>query len=631
MDNINIDDLKSFSSISDIKTSPSRKYIAYFLLRVNEFDKYDKKIYILNLDNKESRELVIDFDVKSIFWKSDDKLFIVSTEGKVSVYNTEKNLINNVEIDSNYTPYFLEELKENLYLCGDSDFVDKTVNAACKIIDELPFVENGLGFVGKKRKHIFMYDAKLNQKVDINDKYFHIGGFSVDESKNNIIYWGQDYKNIRLYENELFSYNIASGISNKISFDEKMFIEYANYITEKEIIILASNMKDYGENQEPTFYIYNTYNKSMRIIAEPNMNLWNSMATDCKMGSSKVFVIYKNELYFVSSMNYSVNLYKINCDGKIDQISDAVGTIDGYAIGKNNIYVCGLREQNLQEIYKLSDKNEIQISNHNEIINSKMKSIPEKVGFITEDGREIDGWIMKPIDFDDGKKYSTMLNIHGGPKMMYGDVYNHELQLQCEQGYVVVFCNPIGSNGKGNEFSDIRGRFGKDDFDDIMGFLHFVCEQYDFIDNDKLGVMGGSYGGYMTNWIIGHTDVFKVAVSQRSISNWITMYGLSDIGYHWTKYQTNATPWDDFHALWEQSPLKYANKVKTPTLFIHSNEDYRCPISEGVQMFTALKMHDIDSKLIMFDGENHLLAKSGKVSNRIIRLNEIMKWLKSYI
>jgi len=631
MKNISIDDLHSFSSISDIKTSPSRKYIAYFLLKIDEFDKYEKKPYIFEIDSEKLIELSIDFDVKSIFWNSDDELFIVSSEGKLVTYDTDKNTVNNIEIDSEYTSCFLEELKEKLYLCVASDFVDKTIETSYKIIDELPFVENGLGFAGKKRKHIFMYDSKLKQKININDKYFHVGGFDVDEFKNNIIYWGQEYKNIRLYESELFSYNITSGISKQIRFDEKIFIEYANYLTEKEIIIIASNMKNYGENQEPTFYIYNIDSEKMRVIADPNLNLWNSMATDCKMGSSKVFSIYKKELYFVCSVNYSVNLYKINRYGKIIQISDVVGTVDGYSIGENDIYICGLKKQKLQEIYKLSKENEIQISNHNEIINNKVKSIPEKIEYITEDGRKIDGWIMKPINYDDKKKYPTMLNIHGGPKMMYGEVYNHELQLQCEEGYIVVFCNPIGSNGKGNDFSDIRGKFGKDDYNDIMGFLYHVCECYDFIDKDRLGVMGGSYGGYMTNWIIGHTDIFKVAVSQRSISNWITMYGLSDIGYHWTKYQANATPWDDFDNLWEQSPLKYANKVTTPTLFIHSNEDYRCPISEGVQMFTALKMHGVDSKLIMFDGENHLLAKSGKVSNRKIRLNEIIKWLKRYI
>ena len=185
--------------------------------------------------------------------------------------------------------------------------------------------------------------------------------------------------------------------------------------------------------------------------------------------------------------------------------------------------------------------------------------------------------------------------------------------------------------GGGNEFADIRGRYGKEDYSDLMKFTDEVLERYPRIDKARVGVTGGSYGGFMTNWIIGHTDRFAAAASQRSISNWVSMGYISDIGYYFADDQVGATPWNDVRLMWEQSPLKYADKVVTPTLFIHSDEDYRCPLAEGLQMFSALKYHKVDSRLCMFKGENHELSRSGKPLHRRRRLDEITNWFEKYL
>ena len=135
----------------------------------------------------------------------------------------------------------------------------------------------------------------------------------------------------------------------------------------------------------------------------------------------------------------------------------------------------------------------------------------------------------------------------------------------------------------------------------------------------------------MTNWIIGHTNRFKAAVSQRSISNWISKFGTTDIGYFFVEDQIGSTPWDDLDKLWDHSPLKYADRVVTPTLFIHSEEDYRCWLVEGIQMFTALKYHGVDARLCIFKGENHDLSRSGRPKSRLRRLEEISKWFDKYL
>lgn len=214
---------------------------------------------------------------------------------------------------------------------------------------------------------------------------------------------------------------------------------------------------------------------------------------------------------------------------------------------------------------------------------------------------------------------------------MYGEVFYHEMQVWANEGYFVFFCNPIGSDGRDNEFADLRGKYGTCDYNNIMDFTDAVLKQYPAIDAQRVGVTGGSYGGFMTNWIIGHTSRFAAAASQRSIANWISFYGVSDIGMTFGPDQQGGNIYDDTEKLWWHSPVKYARACTTPTLFIHSDEDYRCPMAEGLQMYTALVDLGVESKLVYFKGENHELSRSGKPLHRMRRLNEITDWMQSHL
>jgi dipeptidyl aminopeptidase/acylaminoacyl peptidase len=193
-----------------------------------------------------------------------------------------------------------------------------------------------------------------------------------------------------------------------------------------------------------------------------------------------------------------------------------------------------------------------------------------------------------------------------------------------------LFANPRGSDGKGNEFADIRGKYGTIDYEDLMDFLDACLEKAPAINQDKLYVTGGSYGGFMTNWIVGHTNRFKAAATQRSISNWLSFYGTSDIGYYFASDQADGHPIHDLDKLYEQSPIKYAMHIKTPLLFIHSDKDHRCPIEQAQQLYAILKTNHVDTKLVWVKDENHELSRSGKPQARIKRLKEITEWFKNH-
>ena len=293
------------------------------------------------------------------------------------------------------------------------------------------------------------------------------------------------------------------------------------------------------------------------------------------------------------------------------------------------------RNKGLQELYQLdlSTGTETQITNFNsEWLKTHAISYPEHFVFKNRDGVELDGFIIKPVDYDPSKKYPAILDIHGGPKIVYGDIIYHEMQLWASSGYFVFFTNPRGSDGKGTEFANIVGeRYMNWDYNDVMDFTDKVLEMYPQIDQNKLGVTGGSYGGLMTNWIVGHTDRFKAAVTQRSITNFISKCLTTDIGYYHNLNQMGTDPWTNHETFWDKSPLKYADKVKTPLLFLHSDQDYRCYMADALQMFTALKMFGVDTRLCLFHGESHGLSRGGKPKNRIKRLEEITGWFDKYL
>ncbi|HET8629088.1 MAG TPA: S9 family peptidase [Thermomicrobiales bacterium] len=258
-------------------------------------------------------------------------------------------------------------------------------------------------------------------------------------------------------------------------------------------------------------------------------------------------------------------------------------------------------------------------------------SAPEHIVYAGVDGWEIDGWLMKPVGFEAGKKYPLILEIHGGPASQYGYSFFHEFQGLAAAGYGVLFTNPRGSTGKTAGFTTAnRSRWGEEDYGDIMAGVDEALKR-DWVDADRLGVAGGSFGGFMTNWVVGHTDRFKAAVTMRCVSNLVSFFGTSDIGFTFLDMQFETEPWDDVEKLLKYSPITYVKNITTPLLILHSEEDYRCPIEQGEQMFIALKKLGRDVEFVRFPDENHDLSRNGKPAHRIERLQHIVRWFDKYL
>jgi dipeptidyl aminopeptidase/acylaminoacyl peptidase len=258
-------------------------------------------------------------------------------------------------------------------------------------------------------------------------------------------------------------------------------------------------------------------------------------------------------------------------------------------------------------------------------------NLPEEVR-VKSGKLELQGWVLKPPSFRKGKKYPCLVEVHGGPMTQYGEAWFHEMQVLAAKGWIVAYCNPRGSSGRGRDFCRvIEGEWGKKDWADIQAFTDWV-EKQPWADKKRIGILGGSYGGYMTCWALGHTDRYKAAVSQRNACDFWVHWGSSDFGWFRSKFFDGKHPWDDPKAYHEQSPAFYAKNFKTPMLIIHSEGDLRCPIAESEMMFTALKvLGKVPTEMVRFEGEFHGLSRGGKPRNREERLKRIVDWFERYL
>lgn len=267
-----------------------------------------------------------------------------------------------------------------------------------------------------------------------------------------------------------------------------------------------------------------------------------------------------------------------------------------------------------------------------ELFADKYIGWPEAVHFNHPDGTVLEGWLIKPLGYQVGQRHPLVMEIHGGPHSTFGNAFFHEFQMLAGHGLGVLYTNPRGSLGYGEAFSRACvGDWCGVDADDLQ-FMAEETAKLDWVDPAHIGVTGGSQGGYFTNWLIGHTQMFAAAVTQRSMSNLYSKYGVADNGWNGDRYGMGGRDlWDDEDFLMERSPMRYARNVKTPTLIIHSDQDFRCPLEQAEQWYVALKRLGVTVEMLLFHGENHELSRGGKPANRVVRLDGILDWFSRYL
>lgn len=310
--------------------------------------------------------------------------------------------------------------------------------------------------------------------------------------------------------------------------------------------------------------------------------------------------------------------------GTFDRNCETFAFVAGDFHSISDIYVMDCREF---EEKRLTDVN-------GELFAQLELSTPEEISFKARDGWDLHGWLMKPVGFEAGKQYPLVLEIHGGPHTCYGYAFGQEFQVLAASGYGVLFINPRGSTSYGQNFVDaVRGDYGGRDYNDLMDAVDYAIAQ-GWVDAKRLAVTGGSYGGYMTNWVVTQTDRFAAAITHRSICNWVSFSGTPDFGPAFNKQQHKVEdPWspEGVQELWKISPIAYVKNVKTPISIMHSEFDFRCPIEQAEQFYMAIKYYkQAPVEMVRHPRSNHDLTRQGPPVLRVDRFHKILRWFGQY-
>lgn len=518
----------------------------------------------------------------------------------------------------------------NYYALSDADKAARCQyekdNEDYQVLDEYPYCFNGAGFINNQRNQLFLINRNTWEITPVCPEFTDVETFDVSLDKNEILYSAQIYTTFKGKWSQIYKYNVATGETTTLYDGTTMQIQRAFWY-EGEPIAMGTFAETWGAMENSKFY--KLKDNAMTLWIDFDGGLFASVGSDCRYGHGKSFFSANGKPYFLSADNSATCLYTIENDQMVKVIGKE-GTVDDFAIGSDNILVVGMYDSKLQEIYEWQNGELTQKTSLNEaVLEGYYVAKPKRI-IMKKEPFDIDGWVLEPINYDPAKTYPAILDIHGGPKCLYGECFYHEMQMWASMGYVVFFCNPRGGDGKGNAFADLRRKFGTIDYEDLMDFTDYVLKLYPCIDEKRVAVTGGSYGGYMTNWIVSQTDRFCCAATQRSISNWVSEVVASDYGIDFAVEQQFDDMYNCAEGLWNCSPLKYANNVKTPLLFIHAFEDYRCPIDQAYSYYTALICRGVPTRMVAFKGENHELSRSGKPKHRSKRLYEITSWIEKY-
>lgn len=673
MKTVQYSDLYQYHFTSNTLLSPDGLHLVYEVDQADQkSNSYLSHLVIADLTDGSSRDLTHGPKDKAAFWLDDDTFIFTSSgrqEGagskeatyyyKISISGGEASLWKKLPYKAGSLKLISGDMfaatevrdasKEDPLVLKDTDSqsgkaeqeTDKIPEAVegkdYWVFDEFPFWFNGRGVINKKRNTLLLH--KNGETLALSPRYMDVLGWDLSPDKTRIAYTGRQYSQMQPRVCGLYLYDIASGMTTAILPQAGYSVGSVHFCGNDKIFYTALAEEKRGDNSD--YYLYDIASDRHQKLPFPDADPHGGLALDSVLGGGQSMLFDDGWLYFCQTRESHVRLCRMKADGSdedgtIETVTDRFATINSFDLKEGRLVLSVLMDMHLPEVYLLKEEGQtrelIQLSHQNTDYEKEHYILtPETFSMTDRDGVRLEGFVIKPLGFEEGKKYPGILEMHGGPKGAFGPAFHHEMQCYAQMGYFVFFTNPRGSDGRGDDFARINGLLGTIDYNDFMDFTDEVIRRYPQLDEKKIGICGGSYGGYMCNWMIGHTDRFAAAASQRSISNYLTKLLCTDIGVPYNLPQVGADPWEDFEKVWEISPLKAAPKAKTPTLFIQSDEDYRCWQSGAFQMFNALMMNGTPARIALFHGETHELSRSGRPRNRVSRLKEMGDWFDRYL
>ncbi len=638
--------------VSDPQISPDGERIAFVITTIDEeTDGYLSSIYIATKDGASTTRLTTA--------NARDTRPRWSPDGSHIAFMSNRSETNQIWLMrvSGGEPWQVTEFEEGVSefswspdggslavvsKASEAENDDDDAKSDVKHITEIRYKSDDEGFLDMKPRNIWIVspfggDPTLLTKSDVHDTdpVWSPGGDHIAFITNRTD--GRHANSV----SQVWMVAVASGQEQPvISGDNASFSAPSWSPDGSEVAAIGHREAVAGGSPDAQVYVFNLSEKSERVISDEigRSTTDSAMSDMTQSGESRpIWASDGSGIYILVSDSGATSVCRVPATGgAASHIVQGRFRVSGMSLSPDNTTLAYIKATATTPgdlfLADVDGGNERQITTVNEAFLDEIAiSDPEAFWVDAPDGAPIQGWILKPPGFRDDVKYPMVLQIHGGPHGMYAEAFMHEFQLMAARGYVVVYTNPRGSSGYGEGFTrDSHQRWGEADMPDVMAAVDHVVS-LGYVDENRLGVTGGSYGGYMTLWVIGHTDRFKAAVTQRCVSNLYSFYGTSDIGWTFIDYEFGGTPWERREHFMKYSPISYVENMTTPLLIVHSERDFRCPIEQGEQVFISLKRLGREVEFVRFPDENHNLSRSGKPKHRIERLEHILRWFDTHL
>ncbi|MDZ7739306.1 MAG: S9 family peptidase [Bacteroidales bacterium] len=637
---LQIEDYFDIESVSSPQISPDGSHIIYGRRWVNKYDdRSQTDLWIMEADGGNNRYFM---EGNSPLWSPDGKKIAFTKKGEpqgtqifVKIMGVEGPATQITRLDN--SPSSIKWSPDGKHisftmLVPDKDrwpikMPEKPDGAqwttAPRIIEDLVYRRDRSGFIEDGYTHIFVVPAEggTARQVTHGDWHHGRGAYSWTRDGKEILFSSLRVENAEYQyrESEIYAVNVGSGdirqLTDRKGPDGNPLVSPDN----KHVIYTGYDWTD-DTYINSKFYLMNLDGSGSRMISGDFDR--SASAVKWAKDNSGVYVNVREE--------GTANLYFIPLRGKVRQITEGTHMLSVSSVSDNGIAVATVSDPYLPGdvfSFPISDPELKKLTAVNDDVLTDVKlGEVEEIWYKSTGDVDIQGWIIKPPDFDPGKKYPLILSIHGGPHGMYGVGFNFRWQIHAAEGYVVLYTNPRGSAGYGSEFGNmIKNDYPNKDFDDLMkGVDEVIAKGY--IDEDNLFVYGGSGGGVLTAWIVGHTDRFAAASSNYPVIDWLSFVGTTD-GVSWYR-NFEKMPWEDPSEHLRRSPLMYVGNVTTPTMLMTGVKDLRTPISQTEEFYQALKIQKVPTAMLRFNDEFH--GTSSNPSNYIRTILYLHHWFEKY-
>jgi len=648
---VSIEDLRTLKMISDPQISPTGDQVA-FVVTVIDFpsNEYHSNIWLTNIQTgtirsftsgrrkdknprwspNSSQLLFLSTPLKTP-WQEKAQLFTIPVSGGEATQLTDLQF-------GVQSPQWSPDSQQILFTSLTPEI--QTPDTDVKIIRRIAYRFNDKGYFDGKRNHLYTLTPS-----NLTPKQITHGAYDVESpdwvNNSQIAFISNLSADADLTRDKyIYTISCIDGEPTQLTLTKQVISSLNVAPNGDEIAYIGHDYRHGLATFQDIWVVSSDGCEATNLTHALDYDIGNSIICDTRIETPNCSPRWSSDgrdIYFTLVRSGIIGLYKLSRKNRT--LQKLIGRIDhsveAWTRAKNGaIAYTILATKAPIELWVSKNNTEIQISSMN--LDWKRKRVIsdcECFSFKSSGGHTVEGWIIPPPNFQHNAKYPLLLEIHGGPRGVYGKSFMHEFQVLAAQGWVVIYVNPYGSGGYTQDFqSQLPGHYGERDYQDLMEAVDYAIQKYTFIDANRLGVLGGSYGGFMTNWIITHTTRFKAAITMRGICNWSSMFGCSDIGWTFIRQEMgDMLPWENAELYQSKSPIHYVANAQTPTLIIHSEDDYRCPMEQAEQLFTALKYRDVPTELIRFPKENHNLSRSGNPHHREERLQHIVRWLAKYL